>query len=132
MLKTKKVSGFANYDESKFFAQSELPKINEPEYQKYLKDGMHDLSKIVAADQFKSTEELTKLFNERVGKGKPVSSATDDFDKQMAAFESKPVSAVAAAGGAGIEDDLPWDAGSATNSGDVNIDDDLDSLLAGL
>ena len=130
MLKTKKVSGFQNYDESKFFAQSELPKINDQAFQKFLMDSMHDLSKIIAPEQFKSEAELLKLFKERTGGGKPVQSAADDFDKQMAAFESKPAAAApTAAKSAEFDEDLPWDAAAAT-SNEVSVDDDLDALLA--
>lgn len=129
MLKTKKVSGFQNYDESKFFAQAELPKINDQAFQKFLMDSMHDLSKIIAPEQFKSEAELMKLFKERTGGGKPVQSAADDFDKQMAAFESKPATAAPAAKSAEFDEELPWD-GAAAASNEVSVDDDLDALLA--
>ncbi|MGL5307933.1 MAG: hypothetical protein ACRC9Y_17675 [Aeromonas veronii] len=135
MLKTKKVSGFQNYDESKFFAQAELPKINDQAFQKFLMDSMHDLNKIVAPDQFKSEDELMKLFKERTGAAaKPAASATDDFDKQMAAYENTPVKAApAAAATAGFDEDLPWDQDAAVaKTSTAVVDDDLDALMAEL
>lgn len=133
LLKTKKASGFQNYDESKFFGQSEIPRINEPDFQEFLMNGMHDLNKIVAPDQFKTTEELLKIFNERVGKSaRSAGTAMDDFDKQLEDFNAKsaqssaPAAAAAQRSAPVVEDTPPFDVGSAST------DDDLDSLLAGL
>ena len=127
VLKAKQVSGFSNYDESKFLGQSEIPRINDEAFQKELYDQMVDLTTLTAKDQFKSFEKLNESFAKVLGTAAlggaaaaaasvadKVASDLDDFDKDMEAFSS-----------AKTEDDFM----SATSSSD---DGDLDDLLAGL
>ncbi|MGL4523795.1 MAG: hypothetical protein ACRCWQ_14705 [Bacilli bacterium] len=134
MLKAKKVSDFPNYDESKFFASSEIAGIDTPEVQKLLTDGVHVLEAINAPDQFKPFDELQTKFNQVIGNaGTPAAKAMDDFDKQLAAFDTpseparkEPVQQQAAQM-MSAADDVPFDTGSS-----MSMDDDLDDLLAGL
>jgi hypothetical protein len=92
-LKTRKKDSFANYDESKFFAQAELPKINDSEFQTFLMEGMHDLNDLVSADKFKTTEEIQTKLNQVLGGAAQgaIPSAQqeiDQFDKDLAAFDN--------------------------------------------
>ncbi|ULA52023.1 single-stranded DNA binding protein [Escherichia phage vB_EcoM-RPN187] len=127
VLKVKQVSGFSNYDESKFLNQSAIPNIDDESFQKELFEQMVDLSEMTSKDKFKSFEELNTKFNQVLGTAAlggaaaaaasvadKVASDLDDFDKDMEAFSS-----------AKTEDDFM----SSTSSSD---DGDLDDLLAGL
>ena len=126
VLKVKQVSGFSNYDESKFLNQSAIPNIDDESFQKELFEQMVDLSEMTSKDKFKSFEELNTKFNQVLGTAAmggaaaaaasvadKVASDLDDFDKDMEAFSS-----------AKTEDDF-----MSTSSSD---DGDLDDLLAGL
>lgn len=127
VLKVKQVSGFSNYDESKFLNQSAIPNIDDESFQKELFEQMVDLSEMTSKDKFKSFEELNTKFTQVLGTAAlggaaaaaasvadKVASDLDDFDKDMEAFSS-----------AKTEDDFM----SSTSSSD---DGDLDDLLAGL
>ncbi|QWY13305.1 single-stranded DNA binding protein [Escherichia phage vB_EcoM-ZQ3] len=127
VLKVKQVSGFSNYDESKFLNQSAIPNIDDESFQKELFEQMVDLSEMTSKDKFKSFEELNTKFTQVLGTAvlggaaaaaasvaDKVASDLDDFDKDMEAFSS-----------AKTEDDFM----SSTSSSD---DGDLDDLLAGL
>lgn len=91
VLKIKKVGGFVNYDDSYFSTQSELPRINEPEYQQFMMDGMSDLRPITAKDQFKDFKTLEDRFKKVMGAtilgagsaSQSLESELSDFDKQM-------------------------------------------------
>lgn len=126
VLKVKQVSGFSNYDESKFLNQSAIPNIDDESFQKELFEQMVDLSEMTSKDKFKSFEELNTKFNQVLGTAvlggaaaaaasvaDKVASDLDDFDKDMEAFSS-----------AKTEDDF-----MSSSSSD---DGDLDDLLAGL
>ncbi|WPK36022.1 single-stranded DNA-binding protein [Escherichia phage AV118] len=126
VLKVKQVSGFSNYDESKFLNQSAIPNIDDESFQKELFEQMVDLSEMTSKDKFKSFEELNTKFNQVLGTAAlggaaaaaasvadKVASDLDDFDKDMEAF-----------GSAKTEDDF-----MSSSSSD---DGDLDDLLAGL
>ncbi|QBQ77751.1 ssDNA binding, DNA repair, recombination and pre-synthesis [Escherichia phage mogra] len=126
VLKVKQVSGFSNYDESKFLNQSAIPNIDDESFQKELFEQMVDLSEMTSKDKFKSFEELNTKFNQVLGTAAlggaaaaaasvadKVASDLDDFDKDMEAFSS-----------AKTEDDF-----MSSSSSD---DGDLDDLLAGL
>lgn len=125
-LKTRKVSGYANYDESKFFGQAEVANINDPAYQQQLVSQMHDLNEIIAADKFKPLAELTAKFNQITGAAaKPQQNAVDDFDRQLEEFntQSQPAQQQAP-----VQQQAP----ATFTSNDVSVDDDLDALLADL
>lgn len=126
VLKVKQVSGFSNYDESKFLNQSAIPNIDDESFQKELFEQMVDLSEMTSKDKFKSFEELNTKFKQVLGTAAlggaaaaaasvadKVASDLDDFDKDMEAFSS-----------AKTEDDF-----MSSSSSD---DGDLDDLLAGL
>lgn len=121
VYKTKKVGGFTNYDDCKFLAQTEIPKISDPEFQQFLNDGMDDLSKLVAPTEFKSYDDLEKKFKQVMGTslvaGKAASAASslnnelNDFDSDLTSFDTDVVPPTAA----------------STLAAD--LDDDLDSLI---
>ena len=67
VLKVKQVSGFSNYDESKFLNQSAIPNIDDESFQKELFEQMVDLSEMTSKDKFKSFEELNTKFNQVLG-----------------------------------------------------------------
>lgn len=126
VLKVKQVSGFSNYDESKFLNQSAIPNIDDESFQKELFEQMVDLSEMTSKDKFKSFEELNTKFKQVLGTAAlggaaaaaasvadKVASDLDDFDKDMEAFSSSKT-----------EDDF-----MSSSSSD---DGDLDDLLAGL
>ncbi|UYD57583.1 single-stranded DNA-binding protein [Aeromonas phage B614] len=123
VYKVKKVGGFTNYDDCKFLGQSEIAKINESDYQKFLDDGMDDLSKLVAPTEFKSLEDLEKKFKQIMGTslaaGKAASAASalnnelNDFDSELTSFET----------------DVTTPSAAASLEGSADVDDDLDALL---
>lgn len=98
ILKTKKVSNFANYDDSKFMAPSEIENINDEAYANKLISEMHNIMDYVSPDKFKSSEELLEKFKSKTT-GKVKSAATEleesisgnsNFDAEMAKYESNP------------------------------------------
>lgn len=130
VLKVKQVSGFSNYDESKFLSQSEIPNINDQSYQKELFDQMVDLSEMTAKDKFKSFEELNDKFNKIMGtaalggaaaaasrQADKVADDLDAFDADMSDYDNK------------TADDF-MSTSTSTSSG--SDDEDLDDLLNGL
>lgn len=135
VLKVKQVSGFSNYDESKFLGQSEIANIEDEAYQAQLNEQMIDLGTLTAKDQFKSFETNQAKFLQIMGTaamgnaasragaqadkiGEDLNSFDDDlsqFEASNAGKSSKPT-----------DDDIM--SGSAGSTGD----DDIDSLLADL
>ncbi|ARW57942.1 single-stranded DNA binding protein [Serratia phage CBH8] len=116
VLKTKKVGDFKNYDDSKFLGQSEIPNITDETFQKFLEENMSDLSELTAKDKFKALDVLRKKFEQVMGvaamggaaskaaaQADAIGDSLDSFDKDMAAFDSKP--STPASSGA-EEDDL--------------------------
>lgn len=128
VLKSKLVSGYKNYDDSKFMNQSEIAGINDEAFQKKLWDDMSDLNELLV---FKSLEENQKKFSKVMGTaalGGAASKAAaqadklgadlDDFDKDMEDFtSSKPAKSERTA--------------TAPSTPEPS-DDGLDDLLAGL
>ncbi|QZI93815.1 hypothetical protein DEFFOIHO_00227 [Enterobacteria phage Cognac] len=147
LLKAKKVDKHQNYDDSRFMQQSQLPKIEDEAYQKYLMENMVDLSEIVAPSQFKPFDELETKFKKTMGvsmvAGAAASSAAaainsqlDDFDAQMNAFDAGTTAASTVVGinaaSTALDssaDDLmaSLDLGGGTSS--ASDLDDLDALL---
>lgn len=130
ILKTKKVSNFANYDESKFQAQTEIDGINTPTFQTFLMEGMNTLADIVSADKFKTTEELQTKLNQVVGGGRQAPVGQDDFDKQLQQFEqgTAPVTQQAPVQTVAVQQAQQ---SFVDNTPSVDMDD-LDSLLMDL
>lgn len=125
VLKVKQVSGFSNYDESKFLNQSEIPNINDEAYQQQLSDQSVDLSELTAKDKFKSFEELNKKFGALMGTalmGGAAAAASRQADKvadDLDAFNTNDFDTK-------TEDDFM--STSSSSSSDVG-DDDLNDLL---
>nr|prf protein,DNA helix destabilizing [Escherichia phage T4] len=67
VLKVKQVSGFSNYDESKFLNESAIPNIDNESFQKELFEEMVDLSEMTSKNKFKSFEELNTKFGQVMG-----------------------------------------------------------------
>lgn len=139
LLKAKKVDKHQNYDDSRFMQQSQLPKIEDEAYQKYLMENMVDLGEIVAPSQFKPFDELETKFKKTMGvsmvAGAAASSAAaainsqlDDFDAQMNAFDAGTTAAIAASSSSAEDLMASLDLGGGTSS--ASDLDDLDSLLA--
>lgn len=142
-LKAKKVGDWPNYDDSTFGATKPIDNIESEDRQKEIFEGMSDLRPIVAPDQFKSKDELSKQFSKVMGGallGGAAASASasldeelNGFDKELLSFDNGASKDTAASGGVsnvevGSGKDLNDDnllAGVGDNSGD----DDLDSLL---
>lgn len=139
LLKAKKVDKHQNYDDSRFMQQSQLPKIEDEAYQKYLMENMVDLGEIVAPSQFKPFDELETKFKKTMGvsmvAGAAASSAAaainsqlDDFDAQMNAFDAGTTAAIVASDSSADDLMASLDLGGGTSS--ASDLDDLDSLLA--
>lgn len=122
VIKTKQVSGFTNYDDSKFMGQTEIPGIEDEAFQAQLTEQMQDLTEML---KFKPLDKLTESFNKIMGtaalggaagvaaqKADKLGEDLDSFDSQMNDFQA-----------------------SSPTSGGVDTsasDDGLDDLLAGL
>lgn len=132
VLKVKKVSGFSNYDESKFLGQSEIANIDDEAYQKSLDEQMIDLATITAKDQFKPFETNQTKFLQAMGTAAMGNAASragaqadkvgedlDSFDKDLADFNADPTPSSKPAA-----DDF-----MSSGSSDSTGDEDLDSLL---
>lgn len=94
VIKTKQVSGFKNYDDSKFMAQSEIANINDEATQKFLIENMVDLSEMVAKDKFKSFDVNQAKFAQVYGAASLGGAATvaaaqaDAIGNDLDAFDS--------------------------------------------
>jgi hypothetical protein len=131
VLKVKKVSGFSNYDESKFLGQSEIPNIEDESYQKFLEENSVDLTELTAKDKFKSFEDNLKKFEKVMGtaamggaaaaaaqSADKIGADLDSFDADMADFNSsKPSSS-----------DIDLDSLSSGSSDDEDLNDLLNDL----
>lgn len=133
VLKVKKVSGFSNYDESKFLGQSEIPNIEDEAYQAQLQEQMVDLSTLTAKDQFKSFEDNQKKFLQVMGTaamGTAASRASAQADKvgeDLDNFEDELANFNAGSQKSAPAEDFMETGGSASSG-----DEDLDELLNGL
>ncbi|AHI61167.1 single strand DNA binding protein [Enterobacter phage PG7] len=133
VLKVKKVSGFSNYDESKFLGQSEIPNIEDEAYQAQLQEQMVDLTTLTAKDQFKSFEDNQKKFLQVMGTaamGTAASRASAQADKvgeDLENFEDDLANFNAGSQKSAPAEDFMETGGSASSG-----DEDLDELLNGL
>ncbi|WZK93349.1 single stranded DNA-binding protein [Enterobacter phage vB_EclM_AS6] len=133
VLKVKKVSGFSNYDESKFLGQSEIPNIEDEAYQAQLQEQMVDLSTLTAKDQFKSFEDNQKKFLQVMGTaamGTAAARASAQADKvgeDLENFEDDLANFNAGSQKSAPAEDFMETGGSASSG-----DEDLDELLNGL
>ncbi|CAL9971623.1 single strand DNA binding protein [Vibrio phage D479] len=135
-LKVKRVSGFPNYDDSKFGNSAELFGGDEGQLERVWNE-MHDLNAIVSPDNFKEESALQQRFLQVTGGagstggntgGGTQRSAADD----LAAQASKP--ATTASSTPSKDEDLDLDDTSASTGGGKSdsVDDELDDLLAEL
>ena len=133
VLKVKKVSGFSNYDESKFLGQSEIPNIEDEAYQAQLQEQMVDLTTLTTKDQFKSFEDNQKKFLQVMGTaamGTAASRASAQADKvgeDLDNFEDDLANFNAGSQKSAPAEDFMETGGSASSG-----DEDLDELLNGL
>ncbi len=79
-LSIKRVSGFQNYDDSKFAEPSEWLNGDTEEMLRITEEEGHDLSTIVSNDQFKPYEELSKKFNRFMGIKPPAGGPAKDVE----------------------------------------------------
>jgi hypothetical protein len=126
-LKCKQVGGFANFDDSKFGSPSVLFNGDEDKL-KAVWDGMHPLQKIIAADQFKSADELSKNFARVTGAN--ARRETSGEREVREARQENPTRVHEEPAGAVQTDDIPFDVTPGSNVGD-EIDDFLKSLETG-
>jgi hypothetical protein len=132
-LKAKKVSGFQNYDDSKFVSQtSELFGGDEEKLNKAWA-AMHPLKPIVAEKQFKSKAELDKSYARATG-GTAARKETTGEREVREAREETPTKVYENPKNAVVEDDsLPFDTDAKAGNGSARDDiDDIQSFLDGL
>lgn len=115
-VKVKKVSGFPNYDDSKFGSTSTLfdgdkKKLNAAY------EAMHQLKPIAAADKFKPYDELDKKLKRVLGvtQTAPASRETIEDYTQV-----------------DTTDDIPFDMPAAGKTVNASTDDDLDDFFSSL
>lgn len=133
VLKVKKVSGFPNYDESKFLGSSAIPGIETEAVQAMLTEGMSDLNEIISKDKFDSLEKNTEKFKKVMGtaimgtaaqtaaaQADLVGDQLSAFDKEMDAFN------------AGQQDGLDEVFNSTPTNTGAGIGDDLNDILNNL
>lgn len=108
LLKSKRVSDFPNYDDSKFGNSSELFDGDEDKLTQAW-EGMHDLKTIIAPTQFKAFAELQTKFNTVVGStAKPadaMSDALSELDELTGTSSPAPVKTADPVGRAPAGDD---------------------------
>lgn len=127
-LKQKKVSGYANYDDSKFGAPSQIANIEDPAFQKFLEESMVDLSTLTSPDKFKSLEENTAKFRKVMGTAilGAAAGAAAAIDKQLNDFDTEDLDLTPSAPVTPAAD-VSTPAPSAS-TGDAAIDDILNGL----
>lgn len=123
-LKSKKVGGYANYDDSKFGPQSEMFGGDEAKL-KAVWDAMHPLQQIIAGDQFKSEAELQKSMDRAIGT--PTSRRAAEQDREVAEARRENETVYANPEVETGSDDIPFD--DAVSS---TVSDEIDEFLAGL
>ncbi|AGN30055.2 single-stranded DNA binding protein [Vibrio phage nt-1] len=128
-LKAKKVSGFPNYDDSKFGPSTELYGGDEDKL-KEVWESMHDLNAIIAPSAFKSEGDLQKRFLQVTGAAQPKASAAQNLEAQL--NTSAPAQANAAKTVTKSEASIETQAPASTEAVTDSVDDELDALLADL
>ena len=83
-LRARQVAGFRNYDKSEFDSPSPL-KDDDAELER-IWNTQYSLAELVAADQFKSYDELKARFEKVIGES-DISSAASSFDEPVANYE---------------------------------------------
>ena len=109
-LKAKNVAGYRNYDSSEFTTVT--PLLDDDDALEALWKKEYSLAEIVAADQFKTYDELKTRLDYVLGNKKPVASQVETFDEDN---------------DRGSAEELVTAAVSTTPSS-INEDDDDDAL----
>lgn len=91
ILKVKQVSGFDNYDESKFQASAEIKNIDDESYQDKLFNEMHDIMAIAGKDKFEPLEKLQKIFDGvmKQNANTNASKQADDLENELNNFNEE-------------------------------------------
>lgn len=118
-LKVKKVANFPNYDDSKFYAQSEIQGIDDEEVQKSIMEQATDLNSLIAKDQFKSFGELETKFKQVMGTSMAAAAKADSLEDELNSYSSE------------VNDSFDSDS-VETSSADSTSSDELDDLLNNL
>lgn len=106
-LKTKKVAGFANYDDSEFSSQSVLCDGDEEQIERVL-SSLYSLKEEVAPDKFKSYDELKKRLDHVLGNSSSFKkNKSEDNDEDLSDTSN--------------DDSPPWE-----NSSSNRVEDDDD------
>ena len=91
-LRVKKVAGYPNYDSSEFLPVGTLEDLDDSQLESIWKRG-HSLQDIVAADQFKSYDQLKERLDKVLGRKVAAASAARETVREAAAAPSVDVSA---------------------------------------
>jgi len=91
-LRVKKVAGYPNYDSSEFLPVGTLEDLDDSQLESIWKRG-HSLQDIVAADQFKSYDQLKERLDKVLGRKGAAASAARETVREAAAAPSVDVSA---------------------------------------
>ena len=104
-LKAKNVAGYRNYDSSEFTAVT--PLLDDDDALEALWKKENSLQEFVAADQFKSYEDLKKRLGYVLGNKAPARQDAETFDEDndRGSAEELVTSAVAAGTGSATEDE---------------------------
>lgn len=124
LLKVKQVSGFSNYDESKFYPVSAIKGIEDEAFQKELIDSMENLNEMIDPTKFKTFEINEEKMNKALGNQarRTASQQADDLEDQIDSY-------------ANMTNDKPAQSSGSVETGSTfgdDSDDDLDDLLNSL
>ena len=132
-LRVKKVAGYPNYDSSEFTDPCVLEDLDDGQLESIWKRG-HSLQELVAADKFKSYEQLQERLNKVLGrKGAAASTATETVREAAAApavdVSSKPSFSRPEPAPAVEEPAVEAPAAPAADAGDEDVMDYFSKLL---
>jgi hypothetical protein len=118
-LKIRKVEGYRNYDKSEFDAQSTLGGFDDDELEA-IWSKENSLQEFIDPKHFKSYDELKAKLNKALGLTGAVaatSTAASHDEAPAPSFREQ----VATPTPQKVEDDIPWDTGSATEEDDDSL-----------
>ena len=104
-LKAKNVAGYRNYDSSEFAATSAL--LDDDDAMEAVWKKEHSLAELVAADQFKSYDDLQKRLDQVLNASRP-KVAPEVADEEEEIVTAKPEPVAVAAGSASDDDALSY------------------------
>ena len=118
-LKIRKVEGYRNYDKSEFDAQSTLGGLDDDELEG-IWNQENSLQEFLDPKHFKSYDELKAKLHKALGLTGAVAAAST-----AAAYDEAPAPSfreqVATPAPQKVEEDIPWDTGSATEDDDDSL-----------